>query len=110
MTSNMKEKIGLRIRELRKAKGIKQCELADKLDMERSHITKIESGKHRPSDENLEKIAKILDVKISELFDTDHIKTKDELISEITKLLPTLTEQETKFCYKSIVNLIQMRK
>lgn len=110
MTSNIKEKIGIRIRELRQAKGLKQCELADMLDMERSHLTRIESGKHRPSDENLAKIANILEVKISDLFDTDHIKTRNELITEINKLFPTLTDQEIKFCYKNIINLIQMRK
>lgn len=110
MKTNISKKLGQRIKELRIARNIKQCELADILEMERSNLTRIESGKQRPSDENLEKIAEILNVKISELFDTDHIKTKSELIAEITELLSTLTEQEIKFCHKTITNLVQMRK
>ena len=110
MTSEIKEKIGLRIRELRLAKNIKQCTLADMLNMERSHLTRIESGKHRPSDENLEKIAKILNVEIAELFDVVHIKTKDELIKNITEMLPNFEEKELQFCYKMLVNITQLKK
>ena len=41
MENNFNKKLGLRIRELRLAKGIKQSELADMLDMERSNLTRI---------------------------------------------------------------------
>lgn len=105
MKSELSNKLGLRIKELRIARNLKQCELADMLDMERSNLTRIESGKQRPTDENLEKIADILNVNISELFDVTHIKTKDELIKIITEMLPDFDEKEIQFCYKLLLNL-----
>lgn len=105
MKSKLSNKLGLRIKELRTARNLKQCELADMLDMERSNLTRIESGKQRPTDENLEKIADILNVNISELFDVEHIKTKAEIIKIITEMLPDFDEKEIQFCYKLLLNL-----
>ncbi len=101
--------MGLRIKELRLARNLKQCEMADMLNMERSNLTRIESGKQRPTDENLEKIADILGVNISELFDVTHIKSKDEIVNIITKMLPDFDEKELQFCYKLLINLKQLK-
>lgn len=109
MKTSLSERLGKRIKELRVSKGIKQCELADLLGMERSNLTRIESGKQRPSDEYLEKIAKILNVEIPEIFNTKHLESKEELITQIQNILPTLSENEIRFCYKTITNLALMR-
>ena len=104
MELSLTEKLGYRIKELRIARNLKQCELADKLNMERSNLTRIENGKQRPSDENLEKIAKILKVEIKELFDFGHIKSRDELIDAIDKQLQELTSKELEYFHKSLIN------
>ena len=109
MKTAISEKLGIRIRELRIAQNLKQCDLADKLEMERSNLTRIESGKQRPSDENLQKIAEILGVRLSDLFDFEHIQTKEELKDLIINSLQDLDEKELQFCYKSLCNLKQMR-
>lgn len=109
MKSKLSGKLGLRIKELRLARKIKQCDLADMLGMERSNLTRIESGKQRPTDENLEKIAKILDVKLPELFDVIHIETKEELLKNISEILSTLNEKELRFCYKTLLNLKELK-
>lgn len=105
MKTSLSERLGKRIKELRISKGIKQCELADLLGMERSNLTRIESGKQRPSDEYLEKIAKILNIEIQEMFDTKHLESREELLNRIQNILPTLNENEIRFCYKTIYNL-----
>jgi len=109
MKLNFNKKLGLRIRELRLSRSMKQGELADALNMERSNLTRIESGKQRPNYENLEKLAEILNVEIKELFDFEHKKTKEELITSIINILNDLNEKEIEFCYKSINNLKQMK-
>ena len=109
MKTELSNKLGLRIKELRIAKGMKQCVLADKLNMERSNLTRIESGKQRPSDENIVKIANILEVDLSELFSIEHLKTKEELIEMIIQILPKLNENQIRFCYKSLINLRLMK-
>lgn len=109
METVLSKKLGSRIRELRISKKITQSDLADSLGMERSNLTRIENGKQRPNDENLAKIAGILGVEIKDLFDFSHIKSKDELIDEITDVLYLLSENELMFCHKTIMNLKQMK-
>ena len=104
MSNDFNKKLGLRIRELRLAKKIKQGEFADLLNMERSNFTRIESGKQRPNDENLYKIAKILGVEIKDLFDFEHKKPDKELISEIVNKLKNNPEKIQDF-YKIVIAL-----
>nr|QGT49732.1 hypothetical protein Melaina855_1190 [uncultured Candidatus Melainabacteria bacterium] len=111
MTMTFNQKLGLRIRELRLSKRIKQGIFADMLNMERSNFTRIESGKQRPNDENLEKIASILNVELKELFDFKHIEmTKEDIIDKIVTLLSELEKDEVVYIYKSIINLKQIHK
>lgn len=111
MKTSFNKKLGLRIRELRLAKNLKQGELADMLNMERSNLTRIESGKQRPNDDNLEKLALILDVELKDLFDFNHIKlTKKQLIEKINKILSGFDTSEISYIYKSVQNLQQMKK
>lgn len=62
-------KLGNRIRELRKIKGVSQLELAYDMDMSMNTISGIELGKISPKIETLRKIAEKLNVSMSELFD-----------------------------------------
>lgn len=111
MTTNFNKNLGLRIRELRLSRQIKQGEFADMLNMERSNFTRIESGKQRPNDDNLEKIAAILNVELKELFDFKHISlSREEILEKIIDILPELETSEIIYVYKSINNLRQIRR
>jgi transcriptional regulator with XRE-family HTH domain len=61
-------KIGRRIVQLREEKGIKQIELAIRLNIEDSSLRRIESGRTNPTTKTLYRIAKELGVDITELF------------------------------------------
>lgn len=63
--------VGTKIRQLREARGMTQVELASKSGLPQSHISRLEGLKHSPSRVTLEKIAKALDVKLSELDPTE---------------------------------------
>ena len=39
------------------------------------------------------------------MFDTKHLESREELINRIQNILPTLNENEIRFCYKTIYNL-----
>lgn len=105
MKSNLTKKLGNRIREIRLANNLKQCELADELNMERSNLTRIESGYQRPSDANLEKIAKIFNIEVKDLFDFEHLTTKTELADTVQKMICELNSKEIEFVYKFLINL-----
>lgn len=56
-----------KVEELRKAAGLTQVELAEKSGLPQSHISRIESAKLSPSRATLEKIAKALNLAISDM-------------------------------------------
>lgn len=66
--SNIHQKIAVNIRELRKEKQITQERLALEANLNRAYVGYIERGERKPSVETLEKLAKVLKVKIHELF------------------------------------------
>jgi len=71
---NVKSKIGQRLRELRKQKGLSQEKFSFECDLDRTYIASIEQGKRNVSIENIEKIAKALDMSVSEFFNCDLFK------------------------------------
>ena len=73
-------KLGSRIRELRKIKGVSQLELAYDMDMSMNTISGIELGKISPKIDTLRKIALKLEVDITELFDFGEKQSKDKHI------------------------------
>lgn len=63
------KKVGLRIKELRKKRGMTQFDLAINSDMEENALQRIESGRTNPTLKTLLKIVKGLeDVEFYELF------------------------------------------
>jgi transcriptional regulator with XRE-family HTH domain len=62
-------KLGERIALLRKSKGYRQIDLADKVEMEEFAVRRIEIGGTNPTVKTLAKIAKALEVEIKDLFD-----------------------------------------
>jgi ribosome-binding protein aMBF1 (putative translation factor) len=59
--------VSQRIRDSRKAKGLTQEQLAEQSGLPQSHISRLERGEHSPSRSTLEKIAKGLNVPLSNL-------------------------------------------
>ncbi|MFE8704099.1 helix-turn-helix transcriptional regulator [Cytobacillus sp. FJAT-54145] len=53
---------------IRKRQKISQTELAERLNIDRTHLNKVENGKVRPSVALLERIAAELGVSIQDLF------------------------------------------
>ena len=63
------KELGERIKELRKETGLSQEKFALKIDMDRTYFATVESGKRNISLQNIERIAKGLNISISELFE-----------------------------------------
>ena len=66
---NIKQKFGLKVKELRKVKNLSQEKLANLAEIDRTYLPTIEKGERNVSIEVVEKLAKALDVKIKDLFD-----------------------------------------
>ena len=63
------EKLGLRIRSIRKERGLTQIELAYRCNMEPSNLNRIEAGRTNPTVRSLTLIANGLGIKLSALFE-----------------------------------------
>lgn len=65
---------GLRIKELRAAADLSQDDLAYAIDMSRSYLAEVETGKRNISLQNLERIARGLGVTLDEFFDSGYFR------------------------------------
>ncbi|WP_293302315.1 helix-turn-helix transcriptional regulator [Pedobacter sp. UBA4863] len=65
------KKIGQRIKDLRKEKGVSQIELAVELNYEKSNMSRLESGRVNPRIFTLYKVAQALQVDLEEIIRLD---------------------------------------
>lgn len=87
--------LATRIRQLREQLGLSQQELADQSGLSRVHISGLERGVSSPAVESLIKIAKVLQVTVSELL-------KDIEITENT----TVESEQSKQIYPELQALL----
>lgn len=83
------EKIGNRIRQLRKTQGMTQAQLAMKLNISDRHLRRVEAGEKGPSIDILIEIATLLDVSL------DYIivgkKSQGDLKQQLCDLVQSLS-------------------
>lgn len=66
--SDIKKRFGLAVRQRRYELGISQEELSFRAELHRTYISDIERGSRNTSLENIEKLAKALEISVSALF------------------------------------------
>lgn len=98
----VKKYFGSRIKEIRESRGLNQEQLAEIVNMESRHISRIETGKSFTTLENIDKIAKALNVDINTLFAFQHKKDKNILKTEIYKYLDNASDEQIKLAYRLI--------
>ena len=69
--SQLQQKIGNRIRELRESKGISQQNLAAICNFEKANLSRIEAGRTNPTVSTLYKISQALEITLSELVNVE---------------------------------------
>lgn len=68
LKKNIKQLFGQRVREIRRAKGISQEDLAQLAELNRTYISRIERGERNVSIETVARLATALGVELPELF------------------------------------------
>ena len=105
--SEVKKILGRRVQELRKRQNIKQEQLAELIGIAPRNLSNIETGRTFPSPENLEKIAKVLGVKIKDLFDFEHQQDDIDLFSEIVNRIKPVNRERLQDFYKIVLSLTE---
>lgn len=95
--------LGENIKRLRKARSLKQDELAELIGLEIKSLSLIETGKGFVSAKTLEKLASVLNVTASELFETPYNKDTEVLYSGIIKNLDLIKNNYSKLQTVDIV-------
>lgn len=90
--SDSKKLIGERIGKLRKARGFTQSKLAEQIGLDNSHLSRLETGKHYPSLDSLEAMAKALDVELREFFEFPTLETEAQLRASLIEIAQTAPE------------------
>ncbi len=93
--------IGRKIKEARQFMGLTQEELAEKVDMDSKHLSKIENGLHLPSYNTLKKLSSFLNFNYENAETVNQNKKIDKLIylKSIKILNSAKNEEEMKFYY-----------
>ncbi len=97
-----KELLGARIKELRKAKGLSQKELAEHIGIEPQHMNRLEVGRSYPTFDRLERIAAILNVPLQDFFEFMHHQGDEQLLSEIIGMVKSLDNEQQKFVFRML--------
>ena len=71
---DIKQKVGDRVREIRKQLSLSQEALAYKAEVDRTYMTDVENGRRNVSLEILEKIVGALEVSFAEFFNSKEFK------------------------------------
>lgn len=100
-----KKKLGLKIKELRKCKGLTQEELAELIQMEQNSISVMESGRNFPTLGTLEKIAKVLDVNLSDFFDYDYIEDIDVIKASTEDIISKMDDKQLRQLFKYVKSI-----
>ncbi len=104
---SLKKKLGKRIQQFRKAKKLTQEKLSEIIGLDTPNLSNIECGRRFMTAETLEKIAKALNVKESDLF---NFSDESNLIkNDISLKLDILKDKELKIVQDLINGLLDLR-
>ena len=89
-------KIGQRIRKIRKAHGLSQEELAERVNISTTHMSHIETGNTKLSLPVLVDIATVLEVKTDDLLNYNSAVATSSALEDIAAVLDRCTATESK--------------
>jgi transcriptional regulator with XRE-family HTH domain len=99
--------LGARIKELRKARGLSQNVLSEKIGIEAKHLSRIEVGNSYPSLDTLERISRALGVEMKDVFEFDYDTSKKGLLRNIRNMLGEASPEDLKLIHKIIRSIVR---
>lgn len=97
-----KKLIGARIKELRRKAGLTQEQLAERVELDARHLSRLEVGRNFPSLDSLERIAQALNVPLVEFFQFPADETPAALRAYLTKFARGANEAQLRLAVKAI--------
>jgi transcriptional regulator with XRE-family HTH domain len=99
----IKQLIGVRIKSLRRSKGMSQEELAEKMRISSKYLSSIERGKENPTLDTFIKLAEVLEIELSEIFNFSHEgKSAKDMKAFIAGLIKGSDEEKLRLTAKIV--------
>ncbi len=103
MSTQVKHKIGLRVKAARTQKGLTQAQLAEAIDKAFETISNIERGKTAPNFSTLADIADVLGLPMREFFDVEDVDvsdTRQRLLMQVNSMISDLDDRQLSLLVK----------
>ncbi|MDR3738474.1 MAG: helix-turn-helix domain-containing protein [Terracidiphilus sp.] len=102
--------VAAQVRDIRKARHLSQRQLAGRMQVPRTYISKIENGKAIPTLGSLERLATALEIDVSQLVRDERSRREEEVtailadpfLAEIAALLPQLDSLHRTLVYGAV--------
>ncbi len=100
---------GIKLKELRKAKGLTQQALAEKANIDDKHLCRIENGKYFPTYATLNKLLKALGVTLEEVgLELENVKINENpIMAKALQILNSAKDDEELKCYLEVLKTTQ---
>jgi transcriptional regulator with XRE-family HTH domain len=106
--------IGKKIKKVRESMGMSAKEVISIAEIGSAMYSRIENGVNEPSLSTLEKIAKALGIKLSDLFDDEHkledVNSYDSSVMEKVKIIENLSDDEKKTVFVIVDAFVGKKK
>ncbi len=100
LSMDNKKLLGKRIKELRKSKGYTQETLSEKIGIETSSLSGVESGRFFPSLHVLDKMSTVLEIELHEFFQFSTVDIPENLDEAIGNIVNSQDKTSKEFIYK----------
>ena len=100
-----KKLLGQRIKEFRDRKKLTQDKLAEMVGIDPKHLSRIENGRNYPSMETLEKLVTNLSITFEDIFEFNHLDSREIILDNTISILKNLPDDKLKFIYKMLREL-----
>ena len=99
--------LGEKIKNIRKAMGLTQEQLAEKVGIDYKYLSKIENGLHLPNYKTLLKFTSILGVKFDDINDENIVKESNPFLVKSLKILNSASNDDERKYYYSALKFAQ---
>lgn len=108
---SLKLRVGGRLREIRKSRGLTQERLAERIERSVDAVSALERGLALPSFETLEKLADALDVPVRDFFDVeeDASEVRVQMLTRLMMHARALSDADLEIAVEQVALLARRR-
>ncbi|MEC7763355.1 MAG: helix-turn-helix transcriptional regulator [Pseudomonadota bacterium] len=97
----------MRIRELRKARGLTGEQLGELVGVSKGYVSELETGRKNPGGRLVLKLAEALEVEVAELFEGEDKAREEAALDAHLEVMRQLSDEDRKAIEKAAIGLLR---